>query len=200
MHANRASLPSLALYFQPRSTPFVWLLARTWIRKNTDCFAVYSVSIKLNVSYHSPICSLTPEFHQWCNQRPTQGQTGCKLNGVRSFCFGLSYGWLGEPTRKSPALGPIVSRVLWLLAWLSLDTGEPQAEHQPVHLQETALNATFTRRRMSFRPALKFSETLCSQGTVEYFRSVHTEILTARCLNFVRLAWFCVNEGIFNRS
>ena len=28
-----ASLPSLALCFQPRSTPFVWLLARTWIRK-----------------------------------------------------------------------------------------------------------------------------------------------------------------------
>ena len=24
-----------------RSRPFVWLLARTWIRKNTDCFAVY---------------------------------------------------------------------------------------------------------------------------------------------------------------
>ena len=36
-----ASLPSLALCFQPRSRPFVWLLARTWIRKNTDCFAVY---------------------------------------------------------------------------------------------------------------------------------------------------------------
>ena len=34
------SLPSLALCFQPRSRPFVWLLARTWIRKNTDCFAV----------------------------------------------------------------------------------------------------------------------------------------------------------------
>ena len=28
-----ASLPSLALCFQPRSRPFVWLLARTWIRK-----------------------------------------------------------------------------------------------------------------------------------------------------------------------
>ena len=34
------SLPSLALCFQPRSRPFVWLLARTWIRKNTDCYAV----------------------------------------------------------------------------------------------------------------------------------------------------------------
>ena len=30
----RAS-PGLALCFQPRSRPFVWLLARTWIRKNT---------------------------------------------------------------------------------------------------------------------------------------------------------------------
>ena len=37
----RASLPSLALCFQPRSRPFVWLLAGTWIRKNKDCFAVY---------------------------------------------------------------------------------------------------------------------------------------------------------------
>ena len=36
-----ASLPSLALCFQPHSRPFVWLLARTWIRKNTHCFAVY---------------------------------------------------------------------------------------------------------------------------------------------------------------
>ena len=35
------SLPSLALCFQRRSRPFVWLQARTWIRKNTDCFAVY---------------------------------------------------------------------------------------------------------------------------------------------------------------
>ena len=39
-----ASLPSLALCFQPHSRPFVWLLARTWIRKNTDCFAVYGWS------------------------------------------------------------------------------------------------------------------------------------------------------------
>ena len=36
-----ASLPSLALCFQPHSRPYVWLLARTWIRKNMDCFAVY---------------------------------------------------------------------------------------------------------------------------------------------------------------
>ena len=39
-----ASFSSLALCFQPRSRPFVWLLAHTWIRKNTDCFAVYSVT------------------------------------------------------------------------------------------------------------------------------------------------------------
>ena len=31
-----------APYFQALSRPFVWLLARTWIRKNTDYFAVYS--------------------------------------------------------------------------------------------------------------------------------------------------------------
>ena len=36
-----ASLPSLTLRFQPRSRPFVWLFALTWIHKNTDCFAVY---------------------------------------------------------------------------------------------------------------------------------------------------------------
>ena len=36
-----ASLPSLTLRFQPRSRPFVWLFALTWIRKNTHCFAVY---------------------------------------------------------------------------------------------------------------------------------------------------------------
>ena len=34
-------VPSLTLRFQPQSRPFVWLLARTWIRKNTGCFAVY---------------------------------------------------------------------------------------------------------------------------------------------------------------
>ena len=28
--------------FQPHSRYFVWLLARTWICKNTDCFAVYA--------------------------------------------------------------------------------------------------------------------------------------------------------------
>ena len=32
---------SLFLALFQRSRPFVWLLARAWIRKNTDCFAVY---------------------------------------------------------------------------------------------------------------------------------------------------------------
>ena len=36
-----ASLPSLALRFQPHSRHFVWLLAGTWIHKNTHCFVVY---------------------------------------------------------------------------------------------------------------------------------------------------------------
>ena len=38
---HTASLPSFALRFQPHSRSFVWLLARTWIRKNTDRFAIY---------------------------------------------------------------------------------------------------------------------------------------------------------------
>ena len=40
---KRRSLPSFALCFHPRSRPFVWLLESTWIRKNTECFAVYLV-------------------------------------------------------------------------------------------------------------------------------------------------------------
>ena len=36
-----ASLPSLVLRFQPHSRPFVWQFVCTWIRKNTDCSAVY---------------------------------------------------------------------------------------------------------------------------------------------------------------
>ena len=49
LHAPRACevFPSLTLRIQPRSRPFVWLLALTWIRKNTDCFAVYN-----NTSMH----------------------------------------------------------------------------------------------------------------------------------------------------
>ena len=38
---KKTSLPCLALCFQPCSRPFVWLLVRTWIRKNTNCFVVY---------------------------------------------------------------------------------------------------------------------------------------------------------------
>ena len=40
LKTSKEKLPSLTLHFQPRSRPFVWLLALTWIRKNTDCFAV----------------------------------------------------------------------------------------------------------------------------------------------------------------
>ena len=35
-----------------------------------------------------------------------------------------------------------------------------------------------------FRPAEKFDKTLCSRGTVQYFRSVQTEIWAARGLSF----------------
>ena len=34
--------------FQPRSRHFVWLLTRVWIRKNTDCFAVYQARYRLS--------------------------------------------------------------------------------------------------------------------------------------------------------
>ena len=33
----------------------------------------------------------------------------------------------------------------------------------------------FIRHRTNFRPAKKFDQTLCSHGTVQYFRAVHTE-------------------------
>ena len=38
-----------------------------------------------------------------------------------------------------------------------------------------------------FRPVEIFVSTLCSQGTVQYFHSVHTEIWTAERLIFVVL-------------
>ena len=42
-----------------------------------------------------------------------------------------------------------------------------------------------TRHRTNFRPVeFKFDRTLCSHRTVQYFRSVHTEIVTVRRLNF----------------
>ena len=59
----RASLPSLALYFQPRSRPFVWLLARIWIRKNKDCFAVYEDPI--NDVYHNALLSECSRRKRW---------------------------------------------------------------------------------------------------------------------------------------
>ena len=59
-----ASLPSLALCFQPRSRPFVWLLACTWIRKNKDCFAVYCLllaeSFLWNLQFYLTHCILFP--------------------------------------------------------------------------------------------------------------------------------------------
>ena len=54
-----ASLPSLALCFQPCSRPFVWLLARTWIRKNMDCFAVYLCSEVCSLK----CCQLYPSIY-----------------------------------------------------------------------------------------------------------------------------------------
>jgi len=43
---------------------------------------------------------------------------------------------------------------------------------------------TFTWRRTNFCPAKNFDQTLCSQGTVQYFCSIPTEFWTAGCLNF----------------
>ena len=54
-----ASLPGLALCFQPCSRPFVWLLARTWIHKNTDCFAVYLCSEVCSLK----CCQLYPSIY-----------------------------------------------------------------------------------------------------------------------------------------
>ena len=47
---ERASFPSLAHCFHPRSRPLIWLLARTWIRKNTDCFTVYLIEDLFSIS------------------------------------------------------------------------------------------------------------------------------------------------------
>ena len=59
-----ASLPSLALCFQPRSIPFVWLLVCTWICKNKDCFAVYwlllAESFLWNLQFYLTHCILFP--------------------------------------------------------------------------------------------------------------------------------------------
>ena len=45
-------VPSLALCFQPRSRPFLRLLARTWTRNNTDFFAVYLMMVCSQLYYH----------------------------------------------------------------------------------------------------------------------------------------------------
>ena len=39
---RKAFLPSFTLHLQHRPRPFVWLFARTWLLKNTGCFAVYA--------------------------------------------------------------------------------------------------------------------------------------------------------------
>ena len=75
LHARRvceASHPSLALCFLSRSRPFVWLLSRTWIRKNTDCFAVYP-------------------FQRACVQQPPLLEKGCLWGRGRLYT-----GWSQE--------------------------------------------------------------------------------------------------------
>ena len=71
-YASRASLTrprprprasSLALCFQPRSWPFVWLFARTWIRKNTDCFAVEKLSIQIMAKNVVRSCESASNVH-----------------------------------------------------------------------------------------------------------------------------------------
>ena len=43
-HTKKNSVsPQFRSLFLASLQPFVWLLAHTWIRKNTDCFAVYSL-------------------------------------------------------------------------------------------------------------------------------------------------------------
>ena len=59
-----ASLPSLTLRFQPRSTPSVWLLALTWIRKkyglfcsllhNNDFFNLHSTPQAVYIFFSRP--------------------------------------------------------------------------------------------------------------------------------------------------
>ena len=79
---QKTSLPILALCFQPRSRPFAWLLARTWKRKNTDCFAVYSKNEnRIN-------------WYGWPN-KITAG-----LNGFRSLIFDCNNFLQREPKRQ----------------------------------------------------------------------------------------------------
>ena len=57
-----------------RSRPFVWLLARTWIRKNTDCFAVYEngiLTLFLKGRGRKACFSLMKSRNMYCWQNPT---------------------------------------------------------------------------------------------------------------------------------
>ena len=72
--ASLRSLPSLALCFQPRSRPFVWLLARTWIRKNTDCFAVYVVT---EMIVFSELCLQNTQKKTKTKKRPLFSKSLC---------------------------------------------------------------------------------------------------------------------------
>ena len=47
----------------PCSRPFVWLLSRTWIRKNTDCFAVYP-RVESNKTPAKPYHFFAALFHR----------------------------------------------------------------------------------------------------------------------------------------
>ena len=53
------------------------------------------------------------------------------------------------------------------------------------NISNIIIKNSFTEYRTNFRPAEKFDRTLRSQGTVQYFRSVHTELGTATRLNFI---------------
>ena len=90
-----ASLPSLALCFQPRSRPFVWLLPRTWMLKNTDCFAVYSKNEnRIN-------------WYVWPN-KITAG-----LNLFRSLIFDCNNFLQREPKRQLYYVMASLNRVRW---------------------------------------------------------------------------------------
>ena len=59
--------PQSRCLFSASSRPFVWLLARTWIRKNTDCFAVYIPSPRLlrRLPVTSPLSVALPTSTTW---------------------------------------------------------------------------------------------------------------------------------------
>ena len=81
-----ASLPGLALCFQPCSRPFVWLLARTWIRKNTDCFAVYLCSEVCSLK----CCQLYPSIYiSQIAIHSLQNGTQCSNNNRNYYDYDL---------------------------------------------------------------------------------------------------------------